>query len=85
MTANAIRTGLDTAGGVIQPGGGEGVYVEGYVIGVTGDSVAPHGLPPHDAAVMTGGRRSLRLTAYPSRLGTWIAPVAGTSLRATVS
>ena len=46
------RVGVDSAGGIITGGGQSTVYINGALAAVLGDGVAPHGSPPHNAAVM---------------------------------
>ena len=53
------RVGVDTAGGIITGPGEPTVLVNGSPVSVIGDSVAPHGLPPHDSAVMVGGSNTV--------------------------
>ena len=48
------RVNQDVAGGVITGNLAPTVQVNNYPIAVKGASVAPHGLPPHSAAVMVG-------------------------------
>lgn len=56
--AGVSRKNLDTAGGTLQdppkqiPSSFDFCYVEGYPIAVLGQSVAGHGLSPHDNATM---------------------------------
>lgn len=56
----AIRVGVDVAGTgvVLGPGaasGGAPVFVEGAIISLVGDAVAPHGKPPHTTAILPVG------------------------------
>lgn len=54
--AAVLRVGEDTAGGLIAgPPLVPTVFVNGAPIVVVGTAVAPHGSPPHDAAVMVDG------------------------------
>lgn len=69
MPGPAIRTGLDTAGGVIQSASGTKVFVEGFQIGVAGDPVDPHGSAPHDGAVMVGGSSKVFIQGIPALRG----------------
>lgn len=63
------RAGQDTVGGgTIQSGGQSKVYVEGKLAAVLGDTVAYHGVSPHNNATMTesstkvyfGGKKVVR-------------------------
>ncbi len=46
------RIGTDTAGGTITSPGFPTVNVNGSIISILGDSVAPHGDSPHNSATM---------------------------------
>ena len=51
--------GVDTAGGgLIISSSGVQSTIGGSVIAVNGDAVAPHGLPPHDAATLVASHSS---------------------------
>ena len=52
---SVAREGVDIAGGIIQPSGSTGFKVNGSPVAVIGDSVASHGLSPHDAATLVSG------------------------------
>ena len=54
------RVGVDSAGGVILGGGQSTVRVNGARAAVLGDAVAPHGDPPHKAAVMVQASGTVR-------------------------
>ncbi|MEM7308911.1 MAG: PAAR domain-containing protein [Planctomycetota bacterium] len=63
----ASRVLLDTAGGgLIQGPGQTFVRIGGYSWAVVGDLVTPHGLPPHDAAVLTQGSPLVRIAGAPA-------------------
>jgi len=46
------RVNVDTAGGTITGPGASSVFVNGSKVSLQGDSVAPHGDPPHRSATM---------------------------------
>ena len=46
------RVGVDVAGGLIQGGGQSSFYMDGYLVSVVGDKIAPHG---HVNATMAEG------------------------------
>jgi uncharacterized Zn-binding protein involved in type VI secretion len=48
------RKTVDFAGGAISSGSSN-VFIDGYSAVRVGDSVTPHGLPPHDSPVMAQG------------------------------
>ncbi|TAD90968.1 MAG: hypothetical protein EAZ99_04045 [Alphaproteobacteria bacterium] len=55
MSRGVARVGLDAAGGVQLGGGQDWWRVEGALVVVDGDAVAPHGLPPHAGPTMVAG------------------------------
>ena len=55
------RVGEDSAGGVISGPGKPKVLVEGSVISVAGDAVAPHGLDVHAGPVTTATQSKLNI------------------------
>jgi uncharacterized Zn-binding protein involved in type VI secretion len=69
MPGPAIRTGLDTAGGIIRSASGTKVFVEGRQIGVAGDPVDPHGSGSHAGAVMVGGSGKVFIQGIPALRG----------------
>ena len=48
------RKTADSAGGAIS-GGSPNVFINSYAAARVGDSVTPHGLPPHDSPTMAAG------------------------------
>ena len=48
------RVGVDRAGGIITGAEQDSVYANGALIAIPPAAVAPHGQPPHNAAVMVG-------------------------------
>lgn len=59
------RVGVDSAGGIITGGGQSTVYANGALVAVLGDAVAPHGDPPHAAAVMVEASSSVFAGGIP--------------------
>lgn len=59
------RVGVDATGGTITGPGVVTVFVNGSPISIIGDSVAPHGLPPHASATMVEGS----LTVFAGGVG----------------
>jgi uncharacterized Zn-binding protein involved in type VI secretion len=52
---NAAKVGESLAGGTITGPGCSTVFVEGLPLSVVGDTVAPHGIAPHNSsAIVTG-------------------------------
>jgi uncharacterized Zn-binding protein involved in type VI secretion len=58
--AGVARTGQDSAGGTITGVLVASVIINGSPVAVVGDAVAPHGKPPHAAAVMAQGSGTVR-------------------------
>jgi uncharacterized Zn-binding protein involved in type VI secretion len=53
------RVGTDSAGGAITGILAPSVFVNGSNVACLGASITPHGLPPHDAAVMAGSSNTV--------------------------
>ena len=60
----AIRMGIDSAGGILTSGSST-VLINGAPAVRVGDTVAPHGLPPHTAAVMVSGSATVLVNGIP--------------------
>ena len=59
------RVGVDSAGGIITGGGQSSVYANGALVAVLGDAVAPHGVSPHDSAVMVEASSTVDAEGIP--------------------
>lgn len=62
--------GVSVCGGVITGPGAVSKLIDGSPVSLVGDSVAPHGIGPHAAAVMVEGSANLFVGGVPvCRLG----------------
>lgn len=57
--------GMDSAGGVIQPGNQFKVFYKGLPVAVLGEKVQAHGRVPHDAATMIQGSSKVNINGVP--------------------
>ena len=63
--SNAGKVGTSIAGGLITGPGATTVLVEGTPLSVVGDTVAPHGLAPHNASVIISGSTTVLAEGQP--------------------
>lgn len=57
--------GLDTAGGIIKPGGQSIARINGFTIAVVGDAVNDHGSGQHRSATLVQGSVIARINGVP--------------------